>query len=407
MMTNQKLSNTPIKNSYDVVIVGGAMLGSSVAWFLSSNPDFDGSILVVEKDPTYEFTSTAHTNSCMRQQFSAEINVRISQFAADFVKNFREYMGGDDRVPDVPLQSYGYMYLADNQAFVETLVEAQALQASLGAGTKFMTSEEIKRDYPFYMLDDIIGGNHNLIDEGYFDGNTLFDWWKRSARERSTEYVTNEVVSMQKNSIGSRVETITLKSGEVISCGKVINASGPRAVLTARMAGIEIPVEPRKRYTFIFDAEQPLDRDLPLTIDPSGVHMRTEGSYYLAGCPPNIDPAVDYDDFTQDHSIWEEKVWPIIATRIPQFEAIKLVNSWAGHYAYNTFDQNAILGPHTQVENFIFVNGFSGHGFQQSPAMGRGTSELITYGEYRSLDLTPFNYERIENNRPFIEKAVI
>ena len=124
------------------------------------------------------------------------------------------------------------------------------------------------------------------------------------------------------------------------------------------MAGIEIPVEPRKRYTFIFDAEQPLDRDLPLTIDPSSVHMRTDGIYYLAGCPPDDDPAVDYDNFEQDHSIWENKVWPVIANRIPQFEAIKLMNSWAGHYAFNRFDQNAILGPHTTVRNFIFVNGF-------------------------------------------------
>ncbi len=399
--------NTPKKNSYDVVIVGGAMLGSSVAWFLSNNDDFDGSILVVEKDPSYEFTSTAHTNSCMRQQFSSEINVKISQFAADFVKNFQHYMGDDPRVPELMLQSYGYMYLADNEPFAEVLRESQVVQASCGAGTKIMTAEEIKRDYPFYNVEDIVAASHNLLDEGYFDGNTLFDWWKRSAREKGAEYLTNEVVSMQLNIAKTQVSSVTLKSGEVISCGTVVNASGPRAVLTSRMAGIELPVEPRKRYTFIFDAENPLDRDLPLTIDPSGVHMRTDGTYYLAGCPPDVDPAVDYDDFIQDHSIWENKVWPVIANRIPQFEAIKLTNSWAGHYSFNTFDQNAILGPHTKVKNFIFVNGFSGHGFQQSPAMGRGTSELITYGEYRALDLSPFNYQRIPENRPFIEKAVI
>ena len=402
-----QVSETPKSAAYDVVIVGGAMLGSSVAWFLADNPDFDGSVLVVEKDPTYEFTSTARTNSCMRQQFSREINVRVSQFAADFVKNFRSFMGDDPRVPDVPLHSYGYMYLADNQAFADVLREIQKIQAACGAGTKFMTPEEIGRDYPFYNLDGIVAGNHNLVDEGYFDGNTLFDWWKRSAREKGVEYVTNEVVAMTRNAAGSRVESVSLASGEVVACGTVVNASGPRAVRTSRMAGIEIPVEPRKRYTFIFDAEQPLDRDLPLTIDPSGVHMRTDGAYYLAGCPPDDDPAVDYDDFDQDFSIWEEKVWPIIANRIPQFEAIKLINSWAGHYAFNTFDHNAILGPHSEVENFIFVNGFSGHGFQQSPAMGRGTSELIAYGEYRTLDLTPFNYDRIPENRPFLEKAVI
>lgn len=395
------------KTHYDVVIVGGAMLGSSVAWFLTDNPDFDGSILVVEKDSSYEFSSTAHTNSCMRQQFSREINVRISQFAAEFVNNFQEFMGNDPRVPEIHFQSYGYMYLADNEGFAATLRESQKVQERCGAATKIMSTADIQRDYPFYNLDDIVLGSHNLVNEGYFDGNTLFDWWRRSARERGAEYIQNEVVEMTNNAANTKVESITLGSGETIVCGVLVNASGPRAVLTARMAGIEIPVEPRKRYTYIFDAEQPLEQDLPLTIDPSGVHMRSEGSYYLAGCPPPIDPAVDYDDFVQDHSLWVDKVWPAIAARIPAFESIKLINSWAGHYAFNTFDQNAIIGPHTKVENFIFVNGFSGHGFQQSPAMGRGTAEWITYGEYRSLDLSPFNYQRIVDNKPFIEKAVI
>lgn len=398
---------TPKRSSYDVVIVGGAMYGSAVAWFLSDNADFNGSILVVERDPTYEFTSTARTNSCMRQQFSAPINVQVSQFAADYVKNFQAYMGGDTRVPQPVLQSFGYLYLANTQAFADTLREAQEIQTACGAATRHMTADEIAAEYPFYRLDDIIAANHNLVDEGYFDGATLFDWWKRMAREKGAEYCTNEVVAMTRNAPGSQVESVTLKSGDVIACGKVVNASGPRAVATSRMAGIEIPVEPRKRYTFIFDAEKPLDRDLPLTIDPTGVHMRTDGRYYLAGCPPDVDPAVDYDDFEEDHAIWEEKVWPAIASRIPQFEAIKLTNSWACHYAFNTFDHNAILGAHTEVENFIFVNGFSGHGFQQSPAMGRGTAELITYGEFRTLDLTPFDYARIARNEPFVEQAII
>ncbi len=395
----------PARQSYDVVIIGGAMLGSSTAWFLSSNPDFDGSVLVVERDPTYEFSSTAHTNSCMRQQFSNEINIRISQFAAEFVKNFRDYMGED--APQPVLQSYGYMYMADTEAFAETLRAGQKIQAALGAGTKFMTPEEIARDYPFYNLDGILGANHNLKDEGYFDGNTLFDWWKRKARQNGVEYLANEVVALTRDAAGRRVESVTLSTGEVVSCGQVVNASGPRAARTAAMAGIEVPIEPRKRYTFIFAAEQPLDRDLPLTIDPSGVHMRTDGEYYLAGCPPFEDPAVAYDDFVQDHSIWEEKVWPTLANRIPQFEAIKLINSWAGHYAFNTLDQNAVVGPHTEVENFMFLNGFSGHGFQQSPAMGRGMAEMLVYGAYRSLDLSPFGYARVESGTPFIETAVI
>jgi glycine/D-amino acid oxidase-like deaminating enzyme len=397
----------PKKTRYDVVIVGGAMLGSSVAWFLASNPDFKGSVLVVERDPSYEFSATAHTNSCIRQQFSAEINVKISQFGADFVKNFRTYMGGDDRVPNPVLQSFGYMYLADTRALADHLQAAQKVQAACGAGTKHMTRDEIAQAYPFYRLDDIIAGNHNRVDEGYFDGATLFDWWKRSARERGVEYCSNDVVAITTNKAGRRVDSVTLKSGEVIDCGVIVNCAGPRGSLTAQMAGLEIPVEPRKRFTFVFAAENRLDRDLPLTIDPSGVHCRTDGRYYMAGCPPDIDPAVDPNDFAMDHNIWQDKVWPAVANRIPQFEAIKLVNSWVGHYDYNVLDQNAILGPHADVANFMFCNGFSGHGFQQSPAMGRGLSELITYGSFRTLDLSPFGYGRIVCGEPFLETAVI
>ncbi len=396
----------PSKTSHDVIIVGGAMYGSSVAWWLSRNPDFGGSILVVERDPTYEFSSTSHTNSCIRQQFSNEVNIRISQFGAEFIHNFKELMADDD-APDIPLQSYGYMYLADNEGFAANLREQQKVQAALGAGTKFMTKEEIAQDYPFYNLDDIIGGNHNLIDEGYFDGGTIFDWWRRKARAQGAEYVHNEVKAITRNAAETQVESVTLATGEVIACGTLINCSGPSAAITAAMAGIALPVEPRKRYTFIFDAAAPLDRDLPLTIDPSGVHMRTDGQYYLAGCPPDDDPAVAYDDFIFDHSLWEQKVWPALATRVPAFETIKLINAWVGHYAFNTFDQNAIVGPHVEMSNFIFVNGFSGHGLQQSPAFGRAVSEWITYGAYRSIDINAFGYDRIVEQRSFLEKAVI
>lgn len=399
--------SSPANKSYDVVIIGGAMLGSSTAWFLSNNPDFTGKILVVERDPTYEFAATSHTNSSIRQQFSEPINVKISQFGADFVKNFKTYMGDDPRVPQTIIQSFGYMYLANTQRFADQLRADQKMQAANGARTRHMSRDEIAAAYPFYNLDDIICGNHNLVDEGYFDGATLFDWWKRKARENGVEYLHNEVVAISKNAAGKGIESVTLKTGEVVSCGTVVNCSGTRGAVTAAMVGIVIPIEPRKRFTFIFDAEKPLDRDLPLTIDPTGVHMRSEGKYYMVGGRPDNDPAVAFDDFEMDHSIWEEKIWPAVAMRIPQFEAIKVINAWVGHYDYNVLDQNAIVGAHNVIQNFLFCNGFSGHGFQQSPAMGRGLSELITYGAYRSLDLSPFSYNRIERDEPFLEKAVI
>lgn len=402
------MTTAPQHANYDVIIVGGAIMGASTAWFLSEDKDFDGRVLVVEKDPSYETCSTAHTNSCMRQQFSSALNVKISQFAADFVKNLREYMGHDERVPELSIHSFGYMYLADNDEFADHLRASQKIQSAAGAATQLMTPDQIKAAYPFYNLDDILLGSHNLVDEGYWDGYAVFDWWRRISRERGVEYVKNEVVAMTKNAAGTRVDSVTLASGDVISCGQVVNASGPRAVSTSRMAGIDVPIEPRKRYTWVFSAETPLDRELPLTIDPTGVHMREiGGGTYQVGGHADYDPAVDYDDFTMDHGLWQDHIWPILASRIPQFEAIKVQSEWAGHYAYNTLDQNAIVGPHPQVTNFHFLNGFSGHGLQQSPAMGRGTAEMLVHGCYKTLDLSPFSFERIKTNRPILEKAII
>lgn len=401
-------SSAPDHDTYDVVIIGGAIMGASTAWFLADNPDFEGRVLVVERDGSYRDTSTMTTTSCMRQQFSTELNVRIAQYAADFVKNLRRHLGGDDRVPELTIRSFGYMYLADTDAVAARLRTDCIMQRAAGADTRLMTPDQIAQEYPFYALDDILLGSINTRDEGFFDATAVFDAVRRASRQRGVEYVEDEVVALRKSAAGSRVETVVLKSGREINCDHVVNASGPRADRTARMAGINLPVEPRKRYSWIFKAEKPLDRDLPLTIDPSGLHVRENGGgTYQVGAHFGPDPAVDYDDFGVDHSLWENEAWPIVATRIPQFEAARLQSTWVGHYAMNVFDHNAIMGPHHEVANFIFLNGFSGHGLQQAPAMGRGTAEWITYGGYRTLDLTPFNYDRFRQNAPIVEHAVI
>ncbi len=407
-MNAATFSSTPKHSSYDVVIIGGAMYGSSVAWFLSDNADFDGRVLVIEKDPSYANCATAHTNSCIRQQFSNPLNVQVSQFGAEFIANFKAIMGDDPRVPTLTIQNFGYMYLADTDRFADHLRAACDVQQSLGAGTRILSPQDIRREYPFYAVDDIILGSLNTLNEGYWDGGTVFDWWRRSARERGVEYIAGEVVDLTCNAQGSAVDSVTLADGTVVGCGQVVNASGTRGAKTAAMAGITIPIEPRKRFTWVFSAEKPLDRDLPLTIDPSGVHFRQDGpETYIAGGQSAVDTPPDFDDFSMDHGLWEDTIWPTIATRIPQFEAIKVVTEWAGHYDMNTLDANAIIGPHSEVRNFFFANGLSGHGLQQSPALGRGLSELLVHGAFQTLDLSPFGYDRIAEGRPFAEAAVI
>lgn len=407
-MQIKALSAVPEQVSYDVIIIGGAIMGSSVAWFLTENPDFNGSVLVIERDPTYRNAATTLTCSCIRQQFSHPLNVQISQFTADFVQTLRQRMGNDPRVPDLKVQNFGYMYLADTEAFANVLRDNQKVQRSVGAQTVLLTAAEIAAAYPFYHLDDILLGSINRKDEGYFDGSTLFQWFRRSARERGVAYVTNEVVALTCNLAGTRVESVTLRSGQVIACGQLVNAAGTRGAAVAAMAGIRLPVAPRKRYIWIIEAETPLDRELPLTIDPTGVHMRENGGgTYMIGGHPDHDPDVDPDDFTMDHSLWQDHIWPVVATRIPAFEAVRVTSEWAGQYDFNVLDQNAIAGPHAIVSNFLFLNGFSGHGLQQSPGMGRGTAEWLTHGRYHSLDLSPLHHDRVTGNRPLIEKAII
>lgn len=401
-----------MKDSYDVVIVGGAVIGASVAYFLTANPDFTGSVLVVERDPRFAQASTALSASSIRTQFSNPINVQISQFGLSFIRDFADTMQvGDDR-PDLNFHESGYLFLANTDAQAQILRENHAVQRACGADTVLWSQGELADAFPHLRVDDIVLASYGRSGEGWFNNTGLMNGFRAKARAQGAELIHDEVTAINRD--GSTVSSVTLKSGAVIKAGIVVNASGPRAGLTARMAGLDVPVEPRKRTLFVLDCAKTPEGSarvaggrLPLMIDTSGVFIRPEGRYFLSGAVPVDDPAVDFDDFTPRYEEFEDIIWPALAERSEAFEAMKVVNQWAGHYDYNTLDHNLIVGRHPEVTNFLFANGFSGHGLQQSPAVGRAVSELITYGAYRSLDFTQVGYERIVENRPFLEKAVI
>ena len=188
---------------------------------------------------------------------------------------------------------------------------------------------------------------------------------------------------------GGKVVSVTLATGQTVSCGTLVNAAGPRAQQVAAMAGLSIPVEPRKRYSFVFASAVPIPGRMPNVIDLSGTFVRPEGELFLAGNTPQRDGPADYDDFAMVHAEFDDHIWPALWHRIPSFDALRVQQSWTGHYEYNTLDHNGIVGFHPRVTNFMFANGFSGHGLQQSPAVGRAVSELIVHGAFQTLDLTP------------------
>jgi len=402
-----------MNDRYDVVIVGGAVIGSAIAYFLAANPDFDGSVLVVERDPTYLKAATSLSSSSIRTQFSNPINVKISQFGSEFIRTFADRMQvAGEAEPDLGFHPGGYLFLAGSPEQEMVLRENHAVQKACGADVVLWNRDELANAFPHLNVEDILLASYGRSGEGWFNNTGLLHGFRAKARELGADYVTDEVVGIDRE--GGRVTAVRLRSGARVETGTVVNASGPRAALTARMAGLDIPVEPRKRTIFVFDcAETPEGSAtvnggrLPLMIDPSGVFCRPEGRFFLAGCPPVEDPAADFDDFEPRYEEFEEIIWPALAGRSPAFEAIKVVNQWAGHYDFNVLDHNLVVGRHPDVQNFIFANGFSGHGLQQSPATGRGVSELIVYGQYRTLDLSEVGYERIVENRPFLEKAVI
>lgn len=388
---------------FDVVIVGGGAVGSSIAAFLSASPDFRGRLAVVERDPSYARCSTTRSAGGVRQQFSTPGNIEMSKFGAHFIKHIADYLAVDGEVPEVSFHEGGYLFLASESGRA-TLEANHATQRAHGAENALLEPAALAARFPWLSTEGLALGSLGLANEGWFDPHALLQGFKRKARAEGAVYLADEAVGVTR--AGGRIAGVTLASGEELACGTMVDAAGPFAGALAALAGVALPVSPRKRYVYVIDCRTPPE-GCPLLIDPSGVWVRPEGRQFICGVSPAEDEDPDCADLELDYRLFEEVVWPTLASRIPAFEAVKLTNAWAGHYDYNTVDQNAILGRHPEVENLYFANGFSGHGIQQSPAAGRAIAELILYGEYRSLDLSAFAYARLAQGRPLRELAVV
>ncbi len=387
-----------------VVIVGGGGVGSSIAYHLTARPDFHGTVVVVERDPTYARASTALSAGGVRQQFSTEENIRLSLYGAHFIRDIGRLLEVDGDRPNINFIEGGYLFLATPSG-VPVLEANHALQKSEGADNTLLDPRGLKERFPWISVDGLALGSLGLSMEGWFDPYGLLQALKRKARAQGVRYVTDSVVGIERS--GDRLDAVTLASGERIAAKWIVNAAGPHAGKLAAMAGLDLPVVPKKRFVYVFDCREDLKPRLPLTIDPSGVWVRPEGSGYIGGISPPEDQDPDCEDLDLSYDLWEEIVWPTLAERVPAFEAIKLQRAWAGHYDYNTLDQNGIIGRHPDVPNFLLANGFSGHGIQQAPATGRAIAELICDSRFTTIDLARFGYERIREKRPLTELNVV
>ncbi len=391
---------------WDVVIAGGAIMGSSTAYFLTRELGPSARILVVEKDPTYARSATTLSAASIRQQFSTPENIRLSRFGIDMIRSLKETFGPD---ADIGFHEKGYLTLA-SAAGVPVLEANHAIQTAEGSDIELIEPDELARRYPWMSLDGIALAAYGRSGEGWFDAYLWLDLLRKAARAQGAVYAHAAVTGIARS--GDRVTGVTLSDGREITCGTFVNAAGPAAGDVAALAGITLPVEPRKRFVYVVHCREQVP-GLPMLIDgtvvASGVYVRPEGQYHICGVSPSdeADHRAGDDDFDVDYGLYEEVIWPALATRIPTFESLKLIRAWAGHYDFNTFDHNAVIGRHPEVTNFVFCNGFSGHGIQQGPAAGRAVAELIAHGGFRSLDLAVFGYDRLAAGRAVKELNVI
>lgn len=390
--------------SWDVVIAGGAVTGSSVAWWLKGMAP-DTRILVVEPDPTYAKAATALSVASVRSQFSNPVNVAISRFGVDFIRDFAARTGPEGGVPSLGLKENGYLFLTGSAQGAALMEELAVMQRGLGAATEVLAPEALRARYPWMNLEDVVAGSLGLRDEGWFDNMGLLNGFRNGARARGVTYVTDRVAGVEM--VGGKVVAVTLEAGGRTECGAFLNAAGTASADLCAMAGLSLPVEPRKRTVFVIDAPNARHPDAPLIIDHSGIYLRPEHGQWITATVPEDDHACTRDDWEPDHAQFEDLIWPRLYQRCEGFDAVKVTRFWVGHYDYNRLDQNAVLGRWPGTENFHIAAGFSGHGLQQAPAVGRGLAEMILTGAWQSLDLSPLQPERVLEGRPFLEKAVV
>lgn len=390
-------------NRADVVIVGGAAVGSAAAYFLAAHPRFAGSVLVLEQDPSYQWCASTRSVASIRHQFSTPENIRLSMFGTEFVRHAAEQLAVDGERPDLGFREAGYLFLA-TPAGLDTLRSNHRAQRALGAEVALLDAAALGARFPWLHTADLAGGALGLSGEGWLDAYSLTLALKRKAQSLGVRYRHARAAALVRQ--GARIVSVRLADGESVAARWVVNAAGTGAAALALSAGLELPVQSRKRS--VFHVRSPARTPgCPLVIDPSGVYFRPEGEGWLCGVAPPEDEDPPCADFEVQHPLFESIVWPALARRVPAFEALRLQRAWAGHYDVNVLDHNMILGPHPEVDNLLFANGFSGHGLQHAPGVGRALAELLVDGGFCTIDLHRFGWRRVLEGRPLRETNVV
>ena len=385
---------------FDVVIVGGGVMGCSSAWHLMMRaPDLK--VAVIERDPTYTHASTPRSAGGVRQQFSIAENVEMSQYGLAFYQTFGDHMAIDGDKPDVSLRQQGYLFLIGEQSR-ETAVAVNKLQRELGAKNELLAPDAIRQRFPSLLVDDVALGSFGPED-GWMDPHAILQGFRKKAGILGASHITGDVEAIA--IADGRATGVVLADGSRIDGDHIVCSAGAWSAALLRPAGVDVPVDPVRRMVFYFEIREELE-PLPLLIDMTGFYFRPEGRGYICGKANPAEPTGE--NFEVDHDWFETEIWPAMAERCPPFEALKVINAWSGLYDVNRLDENMIIGPWPDgPANLYVLCGFSGHGLQQAPAAGRAIAELVLDGGYVSLDLTRLGCARVKNGEPFREAAIV
>lgn len=419
-----------MQKSCDLIIIGGGVIGSSIAFNLLKD-GYTGKIVVFEQDPAYEYASTPRSAGGIRQIFSSEVNIKMSQYGLEVYKNFEADMAIDGEQTPINFKQRGYLFLLNTKQL--TNMKSQiTLQKKLGVQLKVLSPSETKTLIPELTTSDLAGAVFSPED-GYMDPYSVMQAYVKQAKQLGAEYIYKKVSAILKDEKGN-IKGVQVDNNERIedapsydkpykvtpshhdsqvsfeSSDKcyfapiVVNACGAWSGDLSATVGAELPVSPLRRQIFFLDLATPFQNWLPLVVDTSGAYFRHEGKKVIAGFSNDV--PYEYE-FRWEKAFFEKEVWPLLANRCSNFDRLKLERGWAGLYDYNRIDQNAIIGRYSDIPGYYVASGFSGHGLQHAPAAGKALSELIRLGQYKTVDVSSLSPERFKLGHLLLEDAIV
>jgi glycine/D-amino acid oxidase-like deaminating enzyme len=381
----------------DIVIIGGSIMGSSIAYHLAAAGKA-GDVCVIEPDPTYEFAAAPRSSGGVRLMHGLVENIEMSRYGQEFYRDFANRVDVDGEPGRFDFLDYGYLHLLRGGEDIAAAEQNCALQNAHGASNEMIDGDEVKRRFPSIRTDDIDAALHGPKD-GFIDPHAAVVGFRRKARNLGVEYIQDRAVGFETDS--KKIQRVVLDSGRKIDGKVFVNVAGAWGPELSASIGMKLPVEPLSRSTFYVETRAELE-DMPLTKDPSHVSFRKEGAGFTIGLT-DVDVPGGFD-WEVKHHLFDDIMWPAVAHRVPKFESLKVMRSWSGHYAYNRMDGNTIIGDWPGgLGNYYFATGFSGAGLQKGPAIGRAMKELLLDGGYQTIDLSRLSYQRVLDDEPLLE----